>query len=571
MEGVKRASRMRVFCVSAAIILLVILIVIYPGLHQSGVDTELRDAVLHQDEARVRSALQDGANARELSWVVDRSPIGRLMRGQNPFGGRRRALPPANARAGAQGNQQSHTLLMYAADTGNAAIVRDLLDHGADVDARLANGNTALFMSVARRSEACTDALLQRGADVNYRNSSGLTPLHVAAKNDSAVTLGQLLLHHADVKAKDNNGLTPLTTAAKAHSANACLLLMDWGADPSDLRSQSSAEHASAKTLTGSHYPDENESLLAWAASKGSLELVRRAWERLLTPDERDRQAPEALYEAVTARSRAVASFLLAQGVSPNTQVRVAHLSEIARTPSTASPMFQTSRPFAIGPSAIGRAADPVALPDHGPRMNGKLVSLLSRVTGYPARSGPNRPYLILSSPLASACENDDRKMVDLLLTHHADVNWYPGSGDTPLMAAAEWPPILDLLISKGADIHARSFSGQTALMAACDRLCPTVDRLIAAGSDVNARDDTGATPLIHAIRNHSPQTSARLVRTLLQHGAKPDIRDNQGKTAIAYARLSQTTTTTQPAAPQETDSENIEGILSKALARAQP
>jgi ankyrin repeat protein len=141
-----------------------------------------------------------------------------------------------------------------------------------------------------------------------------------------------------------------------------------------------------------------------------------------------------------------------------------------------------------------------------------------------------------------------------------------------PLMAATQWPPILDLVLAKGADVHARNAIGQTALMIACDMNSPTVERLLTAGSDVNFSDSFGATPLIHAVRYHSPQSSAKLVRILLQHGAKPNARDKEGKTAISYARLARTGFAPQTVASSDNDGgDDVEDILSKALAKAQP
>lgn len=55
-------------------------------------------------------------------------------------------------------------------------------------------------------------------------------------------------------------------------------------------------------------------------------------------------------------------------------------------------------------------------------------------------------------------------------------------------------------------------------------------------GSDsqlMNARDDSGATPLHTAAKNDKPNPAIRL----LYRGADPDIKDNNGKKAIDYAR----------------------------------
>jgi ankyrin repeat protein len=390
MESVMPFSWKKAVGISAAVILLVTLIVTYPGLHQLGVDNELRDAVLHQDDARVHSALQEGANARGFAWVAaDRRPVARLMRAENPFPVRSRPQGPTLVHTRARGNQRGHTLLMFAADTGNGAIARDLLEHGAEVDARLGNGNTALFMCIGRRSEQCMDALIQYGANVNASNNDGLTPLHVAAKNDNVSIVGQLLAHNADWKLKDKNGLTPLAAAAKAHSPNACLLLLDWGADPADLRRSLQASKGPA---TGMQYQDENDCLLAWAASRGSLELVRRGWEHILPGGEGERQGPEALYQAVAAGHRAVVKYLLAKGVSPNSEVRVARKPVISQIPFPARLIVGASTPVIARPSAAILAESTGATLVRAPHMKAKPANALAQVVAPPDDAAAKLP-----------------------------------------------------------------------------------------------------------------------------------------------------------------------------------
>ena len=50
--------------------------------------------------------------------------------------------------------------------------------------------------------------------------------------------------------------------------------------------------------------------------------------------------------------------------------------------------------------------------------------------------------------------------------------------------------------------------------------------------SDLNAQDDYGRTALIHAVRSHD----AKIVKLLLEKGANPNVKDDDGKTAFDYA-----------------------------------
>jgi hypothetical protein len=69
------------------------------------------------------------------------------------------------------------TPLMLAAVRGDTARVKQLLDRGADVNARYRNGMTALMWA----SPAAGLLLLRRGASLSVRDHFGRTALHFAA------------------------------------------------------------------------------------------------------------------------------------------------------------------------------------------------------------------------------------------------------------------------------------------------------------------------------------------------------------------------------------------------------
>jgi uncharacterized protein len=63
--------------------------------------------------------------------------------------------------------------LHYAASAPDEKVLRLLLDRGAAVDGRAANGSTALMMAANYGAEASVKLLLARGADPQARNGSG--------------------------------------------------------------------------------------------------------------------------------------------------------------------------------------------------------------------------------------------------------------------------------------------------------------------------------------------------------------------------------------------------------------
>jgi uncharacterized protein len=84
-------------------------------------------------------------------------------------------LPLAKAlvERGSPLQHEGWTPLHYAASAPDEQVLRLLLDRGAAVDQRAANGSTALMMAANYGSEASVKLLLARGADTKLRNGSG--------------------------------------------------------------------------------------------------------------------------------------------------------------------------------------------------------------------------------------------------------------------------------------------------------------------------------------------------------------------------------------------------------------
>lgn len=122
----------------------------------------------------------------------------------------------------------SNTTLMEAVVRGDIDECRQLLEYGADVNAREPDGRFPLYEAAKRVTERrfpeICKLLLEHGAEVNALVKGGSTPLHAAAGIDRRcwATLyrrgareGQheicklLLKHGAKVNAKDELGDTP--------------------------------------------------------------------------------------------------------------------------------------------------------------------------------------------------------------------------------------------------------------------------------------------------------------------------------------------------------------------------
>ena len=122
------------------------------------------------------------------------------------------------------------TALMLAA--GHPAIVRALIAHGADINARDMFGKTALMHAAAGGHTDSADLLLSAGTDVNARSGIGATALIEAAMNGHVGAIDLLLSKGADVGVEDTkDGLTALMAASMKGHVEAAKVLLARGAD----------------------------------------------------------------------------------------------------------------------------------------------------------------------------------------------------------------------------------------------------------------------------------------------------------------------------------------------------
>lgn len=100
------------------------------------------------------------------------------------------------------------------------------------VEARNAQGESALMMAALRGHVPAVRALIARDADVN---KPGWTPLHYAATGTTpqqAEIIALLLEQHAYIDAASPNGTTPLMMAVRYGQGDVARLLVQEGADP---------------------------------------------------------------------------------------------------------------------------------------------------------------------------------------------------------------------------------------------------------------------------------------------------------------------------------------------------
>ena len=98
--------------------------------------------------------------------------------------------------------------LGFAVWSDNVALVRELLDAGADVSKRDNTGRTALHYAVGAGGLA-VEVLLAAGSEVNAADDGGGTPLHEAIVRGNVSAIEALCHGGAHCSARDRTGRTP--------------------------------------------------------------------------------------------------------------------------------------------------------------------------------------------------------------------------------------------------------------------------------------------------------------------------------------------------------------------------
>jgi ankyrin repeat protein len=134
--------------------------------------------------------------------------------------------------------------LWYATLSGNTALVRNILDEGADIESQGLDGDTPL-LSAIKRSVECSqndetppnnelvEFLLKREADVSALDRYGRSAIHICARGGSVTQLMLLLEHKADINQKTRIGQknSPLHICSISGHVEFAKCLVRHGAD----------------------------------------------------------------------------------------------------------------------------------------------------------------------------------------------------------------------------------------------------------------------------------------------------------------------------------------------------
>lgn len=130
----------------------------------------------------------------------------------------------------------NRTCLQVAAHQGQMAVVKKLLEMGADLNIKDDVGDTALHYAAFGSHSGIMDVLLGAGADINAVNHSMCTALHICISKKLISCIKVLLKYKPDVNIQDKLGDTPLHDAIANECSEAIELLTEYPGVNFDLR-----------------------------------------------------------------------------------------------------------------------------------------------------------------------------------------------------------------------------------------------------------------------------------------------------------------------------------------------
>jgi len=118
--------------------------------------------------------------------------------------------------------------LHEAALEGYLPRIKELLEQGADVNAKNGLGWTPLHYAAEKGYLEVVRLLVEKGANINARTKLGMTPLHWAAEKGHLYVVRFLLEAGANPALRDNKGKTPANLAREKGHGNVAKIIEGW-------------------------------------------------------------------------------------------------------------------------------------------------------------------------------------------------------------------------------------------------------------------------------------------------------------------------------------------------------
>jgi ankyrin len=468
----------------------------------------------------------------------------------------------------------------------NREAVRSLVTQGADVNARAADGTTALHWAAHWDDLDTAAFLLKAGAKVDATDDHGVTALSLAAENASARMVDALLKAGANPNVAQESGMTPLLDAINVGKPDLVKLLIARGANVNAATTKTKLTplmwsigdgHPEIATMLLEAGADvqavttDGFSALTFAARAGNVEIAKLLIARGLPVNETGPDRVHALPYAALSGQDTFALFLLEQGADANATlsgVTALHAASGGAAQFVAD--WQRARSGGVGlgtgfnvfnaggggrgaGGGAGRLPLIRALLEKGARVNQAVTtsamaqSYIGRPTkgafeSFSCGTGDFRGATPLW--LAAFAANGGGGTLDFSSADNS-----PAAGADPPRRGTPATAVIEVLLAAGADLTLTSDDGSTPLMVAAGlgrcTFNPNINRggrspgaeaavtvLLDAGADINAVNEADFT----ALHGAAFRGLNEVIKILVDRGANINARDYRGRTAFRIA-----------------------------------
>ncbi len=418
--------------------------------------------------------------------------------------------------------------LHFAVVNGDMATIRLLLEHGANVNAVNKSGAPALHASTW--SDEIFNLLLEHGAHPNMKQSEGTTTLHKACQEGSTSLVEKLIPQQRDLEARDGANFTPLLNAAEAGRLDLIKLLVAAGAN---LKATDQTGRGALHLTAGSQnfeavqflveqklniheLSDNGITAVMEAAGYGRLETVKFLLQS------------GARVDGTETKSKQTALMVASFGPKIRDEMPVRISAPMADFVEVVALLLKNGAKVSAtdseGKTALHHAAA------------GGNTEAIKLLIERGAEVDP-KDTLYGRTPLHNAAYSGNAETAAVLLAHGADISAADNAGFQPIHAAARGGnlPVLKFFLEKGADIAATESHGGTPLhLATMEGKLDAVRLLLELGAPVGKPDQFKNTPLAIA----ATSGYAGIVRVLLENKAPVNSVDMLGNTALHAASI---------------------------------
>ena len=403
--------------------------------------------------------------------------------------------------------------LHNAAQGGNTDIISLIHAHLPNIESKTGEGHTPLMVAALCGKLHAVKWFLEKGATVACECNRGWNTLHCAAQGGDTDIISLIHTHLPNVESKTGEGLTPLMVAALAGKLHAVKWFLEKGATvASECNRGWNTFHYAAKggdtdiiSLIHAHLPNiesktgEGHTPLMVAALCGKLHAVKWFLEKGATVACECNRGWNTLHCAAKGGDTDIISLIHT------------HLPNIE--------------------SKTGEGYTPLMVAAfHGKLHAVKWFLEKGATVACKNKRGWNT--------LHHAAFGGDTDIISLIHTHLPNIESKTGDGYTPLMVAADSGKFraVKWFLEKGATVACEDKKGWNTLHHAAVGGDPgTIDLILPHLPDVDSKTADGVTPLIIAVLHGKLQG----VKCLLERGANPSAKDNDGQNSMHHASSS--------------------------------